>query len=99
VSLAPTSRLEVLVGRVLRTGAIASATMLAAGLLLQNAAPASSVGVSLIQVGLIILMATPVARVVTSVIQYIAERDWVFVGLTMSVLIILLGSLWFGIRG
>jgi uncharacterized membrane protein len=99
VSLAPTSRLEVLIGRVLRTGAVASATMLALGLLLQNLAPAASVGVSLIQVGLVILMATPVARVVTSVIQYIADRDWVFTALTLTVLIILLGSLLFGIRG
>jgi uncharacterized membrane protein len=99
VSLDPTSRLEVLIGRVLKTGAIASAAMLASGLLLQSAMPTVGVGAFLIQVGLVILMATPVARVVTSVIQYIVERDWVFAGLTLTVLIVLLGSLLFGING
>jgi uncharacterized membrane protein len=38
-------------------------------------------------------MATPVARVVVSVIEYVLERDWLFVVLTTTVLVILLGSL------
>jgi uncharacterized membrane protein len=99
VSFEPSSRLEILVVRVLRTGAIASAAFLASGLLLQSAAPTLGVGALLIQAGLIILMATPVARVVTSVIQYTVQRDWVFAGLTLTVLVVLLGSLLFGIKG
>ena len=43
--------------------------------------------------GLVILMATPVARVVVSVVEYALGRDWLFVTLTSGVLVILIGSL------
>jgi uncharacterized membrane protein len=47
----------------------------------------------LIQFGLLILIATPVARVAFSVIAYISERDWLYTGITLLVLGILLYSL------
>jgi uncharacterized membrane protein len=37
-------------------------------------------------------MATPVARVVVSLGEYIRERDWLFVALTTIVLLTLAGS-------
>jgi uncharacterized membrane protein len=40
-----------------------------------------------------------VARVVTSVAQYAAERDWLFVALTATVLVVLVGSLLVALRG
>ena len=43
--------------------------------------------------GLLILMATPVARVLASVLGYASERDWTFFGLTLVVLATLAGSL------
>jgi uncharacterized membrane protein len=43
-------------------------------------------------------MATPVARVVVSVVEYALERDWLFTTLTMAVLIILTGSLIVAVR-
>jgi uncharacterized membrane protein len=47
----------------------------------------------LIQLGLLILIATPVARVAISVIAYISERDWLYTAITLLVLGILLYSL------
>jgi uncharacterized membrane protein len=47
----------------------------------------------LIQLGLLILIATPVARVALSVIAYISARDWLYTVITLLVLGILLYSL------
>jgi uncharacterized membrane protein len=47
----------------------------------------------LIQLGLLILIATPVARVAFSAIAYISERDWLYTAITLLVLGILLYSL------
>jgi uncharacterized membrane protein len=47
----------------------------------------------LIQFGLLILIATPVARVAFSVIAYTSERDWLYTVITLIVLGILLYSL------
>jgi uncharacterized membrane protein len=47
----------------------------------------------LIQLGLLLLIATPVARVAFSVAAYIVERDWIYAAITLFVLGILLYSL------
>ena len=47
----------------------------------------------LIQLGLLILIATPVARVAFSVIAFAAERDWLYVLVTLIVLAVLVYSL------
>ena len=86
-------RLERVVGTVLRTGALTSTVLLAVGLALSMAAPSLAFGPALTSAGLVILIATPVARVVASVVGYAAERDWIFVALTGTVLLILVGSL------
>ena len=52
----------------------------------------------LLNVGLVILLATPVGRVVVSVGEYALERDWVFVLLTTIVLVELVGSLIAAVR-
>ena len=41
---------------------------------------------------IVILLATPAARVVISVVEYVRERDWLFVALTLIVLLTLAGS-------
>lgn len=94
-----TGRLERVLGLVLRTGALASTALLAAGLALALVSPPSTLGRTLMSAGLVILIATPVARVVASVIGYAAERDWVFLALTGTVLGILLGSLAVALTG
>jgi uncharacterized membrane protein len=48
---------------------------------------------ALVQVGLVILLLTPVARVVASVVGFALERDWLYVAVTAAVLAILLTSL------
>jgi uncharacterized membrane protein len=50
-------------------------------------------GRGLIQLGLLLLIATPVARVTFSVFGFARERDRMYVGFTLVVLIVLLYSL------
>jgi uncharacterized membrane protein len=50
-------------------------------------------GRGLIQLGLLFLIATPVARVVFSVVAFRRQRDWVYVGITLLVLAVLAFSL------
>jgi uncharacterized membrane protein len=85
-------RLEAMIGEVLRFGTIASSTLLAIGLAMTLARYRSELARLLLEAGLIILIATPATRVVVSVIEYIRERDWMFVVLTLVVLLALAGS-------
>jgi uncharacterized membrane protein len=50
-------------------------------------------GRGLIQLGLLLLIATPIARVAFSIAGFAIERDWMYVGFTVIVLAILLYSL------
>jgi uncharacterized membrane protein len=50
-------------------------------------------GRGLIQLGLLLLIATPVARVMFSVFGFARERDPMYVGFTLVVLVVLLYSL------
>jgi uncharacterized membrane protein len=53
-------------------------------------------GRGIIQLGLLLLVATPVARVVFSVIGFLREHDFLYVGFTLVVLTVLLYSLFLG---
>jgi uncharacterized membrane protein len=86
------ARLEMMIGEVLRFGTIASSALLAVGLVMTLTGYRSEFARLLLEAGLIILIATPAARVVVSVIEYIRERDWMFVVLTLVVLLALAGS-------
>jgi uncharacterized membrane protein len=48
---------------------------------------------AVIQLGLLLLIATPVARVLFSLLGFIFEKDWIYVVITFLVLIILFASL------
>lgn len=48
---------------------------------------------AVIQLGLLLLIATPIARVLFSVGAFAVERDWLYVSLTLVVLGVLLFSL------
>lgn len=50
-------------------------------------------GRDVIQLGLLLLIATPVARVFFSLIGFLIEKDWIYVTITLIVLIILSFSL------
>jgi uncharacterized membrane protein len=47
----------------------------------------------IIQLGLLLLIATPIARVAFAVFAFAAERDWMYVAFTLMVLGILIYSL------
>jgi len=85
-------RMERVVGTVLRAGVIASSTCLAAGLLLSLATGGGPVAGLLLNTGIVVLLATPVARVIVSTVEYIVERDWPFAVLTTVVLLELVAS-------
>ena len=83
-------RLERTIGRVLRVGVTASSIALAAGLTLSLLdAPGAD---WLLHIGILTLLATPVARVLVSIAEYVGDRDWTFVALTAIVLVELLAS-------
>jgi uncharacterized membrane protein len=91
-------RLEEAVGRVLRIGVTTSSVCLGVGLALSMVSPAAGLSHFLLNAGLIILMATPVGRVVISVAEYMLERDWLFVLLTTIVLLELAGGVYEAVR-
>ncbi len=53
--------------------------------------------IAIAQAGLIVLIATPVIRVMASVVAFVLERDRLYAAITLGVLAILLVSL-FGLR-
>jgi uncharacterized membrane protein len=85
-------KLERLIGIVLRGGVMVSSACLAAGLLLSLLTGDGGVAGLLLNAGIIVLLATPVARVIVSIVQYISQRDWTFATLTIVVLLELIAS-------
>jgi len=85
-------KLERLIGIVLRGGVIVSSACLAAGLLLSILIGDGGVAGILLNAGIIVLLATPLARVVVSTAQYVSDRDWRFATLTFVVLLELIAS-------
>ena len=79
----------------------------ALGTLTRSAAYPSSVGAvlrgvaagegqAIVMAGLLLLIATPVARVAFSIVVFAIERDRLYVGITAAVLAILLVAFWIG---
>jgi len=85
-------RLEVQVGRLLQIGVLTSAACLGIGLVLWIADGSSTAANTLLRCGLIVLMMTPLARVVASFIAYVRLRDWFFVGTTVMVFVVLIAA-------
>src|SRR6266850_1651284 len=86
------SRLEQLIGGVLRAGVTASSICLGAGLVLTLAGSAPVIATVLLHTGIVVLLATPVARVLVSIVEYAQQRDWKFTLLTLIVLVELLAG-------
>lgn len=87
------ARLEGRLGLALSVGVAVSTALLGTGLLFALAGVAPQASTLLLRIGLITLMATPVARVVISVFESGARRDWAFLALTGAVLVMLAMSL------
>ena len=82
----PLSRMERLLGRLLIAGVLVSAVLLALGLLMWLANQESSAAMTLLDVGLVVLMATPIMRVMVSFAEYLRMRRWFFAAVTVAVL-------------
>jgi uncharacterized membrane protein len=88
---------EETLGRLLVTGVILSAALLALGLIVWLTG--AGAGHWLMMAGLVLLMATPIARVALSVVEYVRLGDWVFSITTLIVLMVLLTSVLVALRG
>ena len=115
-------RIEIILGNLLRTGALISAAVVLLGAciylsrhahepadyrvfrgepseyrtiagVIQSVINSRGRGQGLIQLGLLLLIATPIARVAFSVVGFAIERDRMYVAFTLIVLAILLYSL------
>jgi len=84
--------LEHTLGRLLTFGTRVTTGMLALGLAATFAFPASRLTHALLTVGLLVLLLTPVARVVVSVMGFLRARNWWFVLYTSIVLVLLVVS-------
>jgi hypothetical protein len=85
-------RLEIQVGRLLQGGVWLAALCLAAGLTLWMALGDTWLAHDLLTGGLIVLMLTPLARVIASLVAYVRLRDWFFVGTTVVVFVVLVAA-------
>ncbi|MCL4811728.1 MAG: DUF1634 domain-containing protein [Vicinamibacteraceae bacterium] len=87
-------RFELLLGRTLGIGIAIATVLLAAGLLWWILAPQVYAADRLLRAGLIALMCVPVGRLIVSLVEFAAERDWVFFAIVSGVLSVLGGTLW-----
>lgn len=85
-------RLEIRVGRLLEIGVMLSAACLGLGLLVWFVTGPSRPANTLLTVGLVSLMVTPLARVVASLIAWVRLRDWFFVATTVMVFVVLIAA-------
>ncbi|MFX1703587.1 DUF1634 domain-containing protein [Chitinophaga sp. CC14] len=56
-------------------------------------------GMNIIQLGIVLLIATPIIRIAFSVIAFLIEKDYLYVGITLLVLGIILFSMLGGVVG
>lgn len=90
-------RLEIWIARVLRIGVGVASGVILVGLLLSGL-PTGPQGipflradpVSIVRLGLLLLILTPVVRVAMTVALFASEREWTFVAVTASVLFLLI---------
>jgi uncharacterized membrane protein len=88
----PQPRFEQSLVRLMLTGVWVSTAFLTTGLLMRLANGHSIWGDRLLHVGLVVLMATPVLRVVLSMVEAIGQRDWFWLWTTVGVALVLAGT-------
>jgi uncharacterized membrane protein len=95
---------ELLLSRVLGAGVYASLALCAAGAVLHlvqiNRAGiderSHTLGWKVIFAGLVLLIATPIVRVLASLAAFATQRDWVYAGISLFVLLLLAVSMLLG---
>jgi uncharacterized membrane protein len=85
----PAVRLGRSLEAILTAGLAVSATLLLAGLVLG--------GGSTLRAGIVLLILTPVARVLAVTVGFLYVRDWAFAALSLAVLAVLASSAWVGL--
>lgn len=71
---------------VLTAGLLASASLLLGGLALDRP--------GLLRGGLLILMMTPLARLVVLTVGLLHDRDWIFAAVSLWVLLVIVSGMW-----
>jgi uncharacterized membrane protein len=56
-------------------------------------------GIAIIQLGVVVLLATPIIRIAFSVLAFAMERDWLYVAITLIVLSVITFSIFSGLGG
>ena len=90
--------IERILAKVLRLGSIAAGVMLAIGIGTMLAT-GSALAVHLITAGLIILLLTPVLRVLVAAVVFCRERDWLYALFCLGVLCSLVAGVKLGLVG
>jgi uncharacterized membrane protein len=85
-------RLEIQLGRLLRAGVMLATACLTIGLVLWFVTGGGHASNLLLTGGLIVLMMTPLARVVASFVAYVRLGDWFFVATTVMVFLVLIAA-------
>ena len=85
-----TSTLDRVIEAVLMVGVLVSGLLLTAGLV--------SGRVPALRAGILLLLATPVARVLVVTIGMMLERDWVFTLVSLWILAVLASGIWVAAR-
>lgn len=97
-NVATNDRVEAVLGRVLGAGSALSTALLAIGLLLTIAVPAAAATAPVLSAGLIVLMITPMARVLVATLAYARAGEWSSALMAGTVLLVLAGSVVVAIR-
>jgi uncharacterized membrane protein len=92
------ARLEHHLGRLFAVGLSLSAAALVCGLAMFLFLPEAAARTWFLNAGLVILMATPILRVVVSVVEYVKMEDWFFVIATIVVLLELSVTMIYALR-
>ena len=79
-------------------GVLLSTAILSAGLVWLLVNPSSSAGQHFLDAGLVILMATPVVRIVLSMAEALRRRVWFWLWTTAAVVMVLLGTLTYSLQ-
>jgi len=93
-----TAAIELVLARFLRIGSLISAALLAAGILAMLLGQ-TGFAPNLISAGLLVLLCTPVMRVVVAGLIFVREKDWHFAFFSLVVLCALAAGVYFGSAG
>lgn len=87
---------EIAVAQLLRIGVVIAAVLITLGLGGLLIGISQSVGTQLTTIGLIVLVLTPIMRVVAAFVVYLRQRDYVYASISLFVLMMLATGLLIG---